>query len=61
MPAFQAARYLVTNREYLAFVEAGGYADDSVWDEEGLGWKRYVRAEQPTFWVPDVDNGSCAC
>lgn len=54
MPAFQAARYLVSNREFLAFVDAGGYADDSLWDEEGLGWKRYARAEYPTFWVPDA-------
>ncbi|PKO49752.1 MAG: 5-histidylcysteine sulfoxide synthase, partial [Betaproteobacteria bacterium HGW-Betaproteobacteria-21] len=54
VPAFQAARYLVSNREFLAFVDAGGYADDSLWDEEGLGWKRYARAEYPTFWVPDA-------
>ena len=51
--AFQAARYLVSNRE---FVEAGGYADDSLWDEEGLGWKRYAKAAHPTFWVPASDG-----
>lgn len=54
VPAFQAARYLASNREFLAFVDAGGYADDSLWDEEGLGWKRHTRAEYPTFWVPDA-------
>ncbi|THF62183.1 5-histidylcysteine sulfoxide synthase [Pseudothauera rhizosphaerae] len=53
VPAFRAARYLVSNAEFLAFVEAGGYADDDLWDEEGLGWRRFVRAEHPTFWVPD--------
>ncbi len=52
LPAFRAARYLVSNREFLAFVEAGGYADDDVWDEEGLGWRRFARAEHPSFWVP---------
>ncbi|MCB1957204.1 MAG: DinB family protein, partial [Rhodocyclaceae bacterium] len=35
LEAFEAARMLVSNREFLAFVEAGGYADDSLWDEEG--------------------------
>ncbi|WP_235027130.1 5-histidylcysteine sulfoxide synthase [Cognatazoarcus halotolerans] len=50
---FQAARYLTTNGEFLAFVEGGGYADDSVWEEEGLGWRKFARAEHPTFWVPD--------
>ena len=49
--AFQASRYLVSNQEFLAFVEAGAYADDSLWSEEGLAWKRYARAEHPTFWV----------
>lgn len=52
-PAFQASRYLVSNHEFLTFVEAGGYADDSLWTEEGAGWKNYARAEHPTFWVRD--------
>jgi 5-histidylcysteine sulfoxide synthase/putative 4-mercaptohistidine N1-methyltranferase len=51
--AFQASRYLVSNQEYLAFVEAGGYADDSLWTDEGRGWKSFARAEHPTFWVRD--------
>ncbi|MBP6735089.1 MAG: DinB family protein, partial [Chromatiaceae bacterium] len=38
--AFRAARYLTSNGEFLPFVTAGGYADDSLWDEEGLGWLR---------------------
>lgn len=53
IPAFRAARYLTSNGEFLAFVEAGGYADDSLWDEEGLGWRRFAQAEHPTFWVRD--------
>jgi len=51
--AFQASRYLVSNQEFLAFVEAGGYADDSVWLEEGVAWKRFAKAEHPTFWIKD--------
>ncbi len=50
---FQAAKYLVSNGEFLTFVEAGGYADDSLWDEEGLSWRKFAHAEAPTFWVPD--------
>lgn len=53
IPAFRAAKYLVSNAEFLSFVDAGGYADDSLWDEEGLAWRRYARAEHPSFWVPD--------
>ena len=49
--AFKASRYLVSNQEFLAFVEAGGYADDSLWQEEGAAWKQFTHAEHPTFWV----------
>ncbi len=50
VPSFQAARYLVTNREFLGFVTAGGYLDASLWDAEGLAWRNFTQAEQPTFW-----------
>ncbi len=48
---FKASRYLVSNQEFLAFVEAGGYADDSLWAEEGLNWKNFAKAEHPSFWI----------
>ena len=51
--AFRASKYLVSNKEFLAFVEAGGYADDSLWLEEGAGWKKFAQAQHPTFWVKD--------
>lgn len=50
---FQSSRYLVSNQEFLAFVEAGGYADDSLWQEEGAGWKKFAHAEHPAFWIKD--------
>lgn len=56
IPAFRAARHLVSNREFLDFVEAGGYADDTVWDEEGLAWRNFARAQHPTFWIRDGEN-----
>ena len=48
--AFQAAKYLTSNAEFLAFVEAGGYQQDQYWQEEGLAWKQYTQAQQPIFW-----------
>jgi 5-histidylcysteine sulfoxide synthase/putative 4-mercaptohistidine N1-methyltranferase len=50
LPAFRAGRRLVSNAEFLAFVEAGGYRDESLWTEEGRGWLHYTRAEHPKFW-----------
>ena len=54
--AFQASRYVVSNQEFLGFVEAGGYADDSLWSEEGALWKNFARAFHPTFWVRDGEQ-----
>ncbi|MDO9205723.1 MAG: 5-histidylcysteine sulfoxide synthase [Methylotenera sp.] len=52
---FQASRYLVSNSEFLDFVEDGGYAQDTLWGDEGLQWKNYAEATHPTFWVRKGD------
>lgn len=51
-PVFQASRLLVSNGEYLNFVEAGGYKNGEFWDEEGVEWLGYSKATHPEFWVP---------
>ena len=53
LPAFQAARYLASNAEFLEFVSDGGYANDAWWIEEGLAWRNFTEARHPTFWLPD--------
>jgi ergothioneine biosynthesis protein EgtB len=47
---FQLASRLVTNGEYLEFVEAGGYRDPGLWLSEG--WDRVCSGEiaQPLYW-----------
>jgi ergothioneine biosynthesis protein EgtB len=47
---FQLASRLVTNAEYLEFVEAGGYRDPALWLSEG--WDRVCSGElaQPLYW-----------
>lgn len=52
---FQASRYLVSNGEFLDFVIDGGYAQDTLWSDEGLQWKNYAKAKHPTFWVRKGD------
>lgn len=48
---FKASQFLVSNDEFLEFVEAGGYLTDAFWSEEGLGWRNFAKATHPTFWV----------
>lgn len=47
---FKASQYLVSNQEFLEFVEAGGYQQDEYWIEEGLAWRTFAEAKHPTFW-----------
>jgi 5-histidylcysteine sulfoxide synthase/putative 4-mercaptohistidine N1-methyltranferase len=48
---FRAARYLVSNREFLEFMEAGGYGEKEWWTEEGWDWKTYRNQTHPIFWI----------
>lgn len=49
--SFEAARYLVSNQEYLEFVEAGGYRTKHYWQDEGWQWRSFEDRSQPEFWV----------
>ena len=51
VPAFDAAQFLVSNQEFLAFVEAGGYRNAHDWEEEGKSWLDFTGAQHPTFWL----------
>ena len=56
LSGFSAARQLVSNGEFLEFIAAGGYADESFWTEEGRGWLRYTKAKHPRFWRRDGET-----
>lgn len=47
---FKAAKYLVSNQEFLTFVEAGGYANNHLWTEEGQNWLKFSQSTAPEFW-----------
>lgn len=49
--AFKASRYLVSNQEFLSFVEAKGYLTEDYWDDEGKRWLAFSKATHPTFWL----------
>ncbi len=53
---FKASQYLVSNGEYLAFVEAGGYGNREYWDEEGWNWATYKKAKMPVYWRKEGDR-----
>jgi ergothioneine biosynthesis protein EgtB len=47
---FALASTLVTNAEYLAFVEDGGYANPALWLSEGWDWVQASQLKQPMYW-----------
>lgn len=53
LESFQASKYLVSNAEYLEFIQDGGYQQPQWWSEEGLGWLNFTKADKPTFWCGD--------
>jgi iron(II)-dependent oxidoreductase len=57
VPAFRMARGAVTQSEYLAFVEDGGYARRELWDSAGWAWRVAEGAEHPVYWRRDPGQG----
>jgi len=48
---FRIAKAAVTNAEFAAFVEAGGYRAREFWSAEGWAWRERMRAERPAYWL----------
>lgn len=50
VPAFEIDRYMVTNRQFLDFINAGGYETRNLWDDDDWNWKSEQRISHPVFW-----------
>jgi ergothioneine biosynthesis protein EgtB len=50
VPAFEIDRYMVTNRQFLEFLSAGGYETREFWTEDGWNWKTAQSVAHPVFW-----------
>jgi len=48
--AFWIDRDSVSNRDYMEFVEAGGYREEGLWDPEGWQWRSEHDVRHPLFW-----------
>lgn len=47
---FKISNKLVTNSEYLEFIDAGGYEDFNLWHAEGLDWVKQNNIISPMYW-----------
>ena len=48
---FHIAATPVTNAEYAAFVDDGGYRRRELWSRRGWDWRRRENAQHPLFWL----------
>ncbi len=50
LPKFSIATSLVTNGEFIEFIEAGGYSDFKYWHAEGFDWVKSNSIQSPMYW-----------
>lgn len=50
LQSFEISKALVTNGEYLTFMEAGGYTQFEHWLDEGWSWVNENRVTSPLYW-----------
>jgi len=51
LECFAIGRVAVTNRDWLAFIEDGGYRQSQWWSPQGWEWRRAEDAERPLAWL----------
>lgn len=55
LEAFEISNKLVTNKEYIEFIEAGGYSDFNYWHAEGWDFIQENKISSPMYWHK-IDN-----
>lgn len=53
--AFEISKNLVSNAEYINFIEDGGYINSKLWHDEGWNWIQENNIKSPLYWKK-VDN-----
>jgi iron(II)-dependent oxidoreductase len=53
LPAYFIDTVPVSNGDYIAFIEAGGYDDERWWHPKGWEWRRAKNVTAPAFWFKE--------
>lgn len=53
---FRIARAAVTNAQFAAFVDDGGYRRREFWCDAGWAWRQARNAEHPVYWLARRDG-----
>jgi ergothioneine biosynthesis protein EgtB len=50
VPAFDIDRFMVSNGDFLSFMDAGGYSERRFWRDADWAWKEGAGIGHPAFW-----------
>lgn len=50
LDTFSISKNLVTNKEYIEFIDAGGYSNFNYWLDEGWAWVTSIDLKEPLYW-----------
>jgi 5-histidylcysteine sulfoxide synthase len=53
---FAVGKYMVTNAEFLEFVQAGGYDNPGYWSQQAWRWKEQYQIKHPKFWLSNGEQ-----
>jgi len=56
LEAFEIADRMVTNGEYLEFINAGAYDQHEYWLSEGWEWVKNLEVKAPLYWYKNENN-----
>jgi iron(II)-dependent oxidoreductase len=56
LPAFRIGRLPVTNGDWRAWMQAGGYTRREWWSPEGWAWRERERADRPGAWTAELTH-----
>ena len=48
---FSIRKRLVTNREFVEFIEDGGYENPNLWHSDGWEWVNTNKVDKPLYWL----------
>lgn len=56
LEGFELSTHLITNNEFLAFIDDGGYKDPLLWLSDGWDYKEKEKWKHPLYWEKQGDS-----
>lgn len=56
LPPFKISNRLVSNHEYLEFLQAGGYENPEYWLSDGWNWVSENKIQAPLYWLSQENS-----